>query len=151
MPRMRHLITPFLLSLTLSIPAFPANAVEITPSPAATLSPIQQYELDMIEYRNQFKIYQEARALRDQELRAIGASFIQALKQASKELKNAGRGASSRANFAAATALAAANRDKAVAELEPLMNPPQPPTKPFGYGMKGNKPKGPYPKTDKKN
>ena len=93
MPRMRHLITPFLLSLTLSIPAFPANAVEITPSPAATLSPIQQYELDMIEYRNQFKIYQEARALRDQELRAIGASFIQALKQASKELKNAGRGA----------------------------------------------------------
>ena len=151
MPRTRHLITPVLLSLTLSISALPATAVEITPSPAATLSPIQQYELDMIEFKNQFKIYQEARALREQELREIGATFIQALKQASKEFKNAGRGASSRANFAAATALAAANRDKAVAELEPLMNPPQPPAKPSGYGMKGNKQRGPSPKAEKKN
>jgi aminopeptidase N len=105
----------------------------------------------MIEYKNQFKIYQEARALREQELREIGATFIQALKQASKELKNAGRSATSRANFAAATALAAANRDKAVAELEPLMNPPQPPTKPSGLGMKGNKWKAPSPKADRKN
>ena len=153
MPRMRHLISPLLLSLTLSISALPATAVEITPSPSpsATLSPIQQYELDMIEFKNQFKIYQEARALREQELREIGATFIQALKQASKEFKNAGRGASSRANFAAATALAAANRDKAVAELEPLMNPPQPPAKPSGYGMKGNKQRGPSPKAEKKN
>lgn len=148
---MRYLISPLLLSLTLSISALPATAVESTPSPTATLSPIQQYELDMIEFKNQFKIYQEARAVREQELRAIGATFIQALKQASKELKNAGRGASSRANFAAATALAAANRDKAVAELEPLMDPPQPPSKPSGYGMKGNKPKGPSPKAEKKN
>ena len=151
MPRMRHLVTPFLLSLTLSISALPATAVESTPSPAATLSPIQQYELDMIEFKNQLKIYQEARALREQELRVIGATFIQALKQASKELKNAGRGATSRANFAAATALAAANRDKAVAELEPLMNPPQPPTKPSGLGMKGNKWRAPSPKAEKKN
>ena len=150
---MRHLISSLLLSLTLSISALPATAVEITPSPSpsATLSPIQQYELDMIEFKNQFKIYQEARALREQELREIGATFIQALKQASKEFKNAGRGASSRANFAAATALAAANRDKAVAELEPLMNPPQPPAKPSGYGMKGNKQRGPSPKAEKKN
>ena len=150
---MRHLISPLLLSLTLSISALPATAVEITPSPSpsATLSPIQQYELDMIEFKNQFKIYQEARALREQELREIGATFIQALKQASKEFKSAGRGASSRANFAAATALAAANRDKAVAELEPLMNPPQPPAKPSGYGMKGNKQRGPSPKAEKKN
>ena len=150
---MRHLISPLLLSLTLSISALPATAVEITPSPSpsATLSPIQQYELDMIEFKNQFKIYQEARELREQELREIGATFIQALKQASKEFKNAGRGASSRANFAAATALAAANRDKAVAELEPLMNPPQPPAKPSGYGMKGNKQRGPSPKAEKKN
>ena len=151
MPSMRYLISPLLLSLTLSISALPATAVEITPSPAATLSPIQQYELDMIEFKNQFKIYQEARASREQELREIGATFIQALKQASKEFKNAGRGASSRANFAAATALAAANRDKAVAELEPLMNPPQPPAKPSGYGMKGNKQRGPSPKAEKKN
>ena len=151
MPRMRHLVAPFLLSLTLSISALPATAVESTPSPATTLSPIQQYEIDMIEYKNQLKIYQEARAVREQELRAIATTFIQALKQASKELKNAGRGATSRANFAAATALAAANRDKAVAELEPLMNPPQPPTKPYGLGMKGNKWKAPSPKADKKN
>lgn len=151
MPRIHRLLSPLLLSLTLSISALPATAVESTPSPAATLSPIAQYELDMIEFKNQFKIYQEARALREQELRAIGATFIQALKQASKELKNAGRGASSRANFAAATALAAANRDKAVAELEPLMNPPQPPSKPSGFGMKGNKQKGPSPKAEKKN
>ena len=150
---MRHLISPLLLSLTLSISALPATAVEITPSPSpsATLSPIQQYELDMIEFKNQFKIYQEARVEREQELREIGSTFIQALKQASKEFKNAGRGASSRANFAAATALAAANRDKAVAELEPLMNPPQPPAKPSGYGMKGNKQRGPSPKAEKKN
>lgn len=148
---MRLLISPLLLSLTLSICALPATAVESTPSPAATLSPIQQYELDMIEFKNQFKIYQEARALREQELRAIGATFIQALKQASKDFKNSGRGASSRANFAAATALAAANRDKAVAELEPLMNPPQPPAKPSGYGVKGNKQRGPSPKAEKKN
>ena len=86
---MRHLISPLLPSLTLSISALPATAVEITPSPAATLSPIQQYELDMIEFKNQFKIYQEARASREQELREIGATFIQALKQASKEFKNA--------------------------------------------------------------
>ena len=151
MPRIHRLASPLILSLTLSISALPATAVESTPSPAATLSPIQQYELDMIEYKNQFKIYQEARAVREQELRAIATTFIQALKQASKELKNAGRGASSRANFAAATALAAANRDKAVAELEPLMNPPQPPTKPSGYGMKGNKWKAPSPKAEKKN
>ncbi len=151
MPRIHRLASPLILSLTLSISALPATAVESTPSPAATLSPIQQYELDMIEYKNQFKIYQEARAVREQELRAIATTFIQALKQASKELKNAGRGASSRANFAAATALAAANRDKAVAELEPLMDPPQPPTKPSGYGMKGNKWKAPSPKAEKKN
>lgn len=131
--------------------AIPAQAAEVTPTPAATLSPIQQYELDMIEYKNQFKIYQEARAVREQELRAIATTFIQALKQAHKELKNSPRGASSKANFAAATALAAANRDKAVAELEPLMNPPQPPTKPSGYGVKGNKWRTPSPKAEKKN
>jgi hypothetical protein len=57
-------------------------------------------------------------------------------------LRSTGRSASSRASFAAARALAAANRDKAVAELEPLMDPPQPPDKPSGYGMKGNGMKG---------
>jgi hypothetical protein len=151
MTNMRHLISLLLASTVLSMTAIPAQAAEVTPTPAATLSPIQQYELDMIEYKNQFKIYQEARAVREQELRAIATTFIQALKQAHKELKNAPRGASSKANFAAATALAAANRDKAVAELEPLMNPPQPPTKPSGYGMKGNKWKAPSPKAEKKN
>jgi hypothetical protein len=151
MTNMRHLISLLLASAMLSMTAIPAHAAEVTPTPAATLSPIQQYELDMIEYKNQFKIYQEARAVREQELRAIATTFIQALKQAHKELKNSPRGASSKANFAAATALAAANRDKAVAELEPLMNPPQPPTKPSGYGMKGNKWKAPSPKAEKKN
>lgn len=155
MPRLRSLITPLLLSLTLSCATLPSHAAEITPSPTATFSPFAQYELDLAKYKIEFKLYQEARALREQELRAIGITFIQAIRQASKELRSAGRSASSQASFAAARALAAANRDKAVAELEPLMDPPQPPTKPPGYwmkgnGMKGNKSKEPSPKAEKK-
>lgn len=155
MPRLRHLITPLLLSLTLSIPALPASAAEITPSPTATLSPFAQYELDMAKYKIEFKIYQQARAEQVRQLRFIAITFNQALRQAYIELRSMGRSASSQAGFAAARALAAANRDKAVAELEPLMDPPQPPDKPSGYGikgngMKGNKSKGPSPKAEKK-
>lgn len=151
MTRIHRLVSPLILSLTLAFSALPASAAEITPSPAATLSPFAQYELDMAKYKIEYKLYQEARASREQELRVIGITFIQAIRQATRELKSAGRGASSKASFAAATALAAANRDKAVAELEPLMDPPQPPTKPPGYWMKGNKSKGPSPKAEKKN
>jgi hypothetical protein len=156
MPRIHRLVSPLILSLTLAISALPASAAEITPSPAATLSPFAQYELDMAKYKIEYKLYQEARASRQQELRIIGITFIQAIRQATKELKSTGRSASSQASFAAARALAAANRDKAVAELEPLMDPPQRPEKPAGYWMKGNemkdnKSKGPSPKAEKKN
>jgi len=156
MPRLRHLITPLLLSLTLSISALPASSAEITPSPAATLSPFAQYELDMAKYKIELKIYQKARAERVRQLRFIAITFNQVLRQAYVELKSTGRSASSRASFAAARALAAANRDKAVAELEPLMDPPQRPEKPAGYWMKGkqmkdNKSKGHSPKAEKKN
>jgi hypothetical protein len=142
MPRLRHLIPPLLLSLTLSISALPASSAEITPSPTATLSPFAQYELDMAKYKIELKIYQKARAEQVRQLRFIAITFNQALRQAYIELRSTGRSASSRASFAAARALAAANRDKAVAELEPLMDPPQPPDKPSGYGMKGNGMKG---------
>lgn len=124
-------------------------AAEVTPAP--TLSPVQQYEFDLMEYKLEYRIYQDARALREKELRAIAITFNQAIKQAYMDAKSAGRGASSKAAFAAARALAAANRDKAVAELEPLMSPPQPPIKPKGFSHKGNKSKGPSPRADKKN
>lgn len=97
------------------------------------------------------RAYLQARLLREQQLRVIANTFNQALKQANEEFRNAGRGASSKANFAAARALAAFNRDKAVADLEPLLEEPKPPVRPFGYSVKGNKWKAPSPKADKKN
>jgi hypothetical protein len=127
----------------------PSFAVEVTPAP--TLSPAQQYELDLIKYRIEYRIYQDARDLRAKELRAIAIAFNQALRQATEDARNAGRGASSKAIFAAARALAAANRDKAIAELPPLMSPPQPPFKPKGFVSKGNKSKEPSPRSGKKN
>ena len=81
MPRLRHLIPPLLLSLTLSISALPASSAEITPSPTATLSPFAQYELDMAKYKIELKIYQKARAEQVRQLRFIAITFNQALRQ----------------------------------------------------------------------
>lgn len=136
-------------ALAISMPSTSSFAADVTPAP--TLSPAQQYELDLIKYKIEYRIYQDARDLREKELRNIAIAFNQALRQAAEDARNAGRGASSKAVFAAARALAAANRDKAVAELPPLMSPPQPPVKPYGFSAKGSKSKGPTPRADKKN
>ncbi|KGA18479.1 hypothetical protein GM50_8495 [freshwater metagenome] len=136
-------------ALAISTPSTSSFAADVTPIP--TLSPAQQYELDLIKYKIEYRIYQDARDLREKELRAIAIEFNQALRRAAEDARNAGRGASSKAAFAAARALAAANRDKAVAELPPLMTPPQPPVKPYGFSAKGSKSKGPSPRVDKKN
>lgn len=136
-------------ALAFSTPSSSSFAADVTPAP--TLSPAQQYELDLIKYKIEYRIYQDARDLREKELRAIAIEFNQALRRAAEDARNAGRGASSKAAFAAARALAAANRDKAVAELPPLMSPPQPPVKPYGFSAKGSKSKGPTPRADKKN
>lgn len=136
-------------ALVISTSSTSSFAAEVTPAP--TLSPIQQYELDLIKYKIELRIYQDSRDLRQKELRAIAITFNQALREAHEDARNAGRGASAKAAFATARALAAANRDKAVAELPPLMSPPQPPVKPYGFSSKGNKTKGPSPKAEKRN
>lgn len=145
----KRILLVLISSLLISTPSTSSFAADVTPVP--TLSPAQQYELDLIKYKIEYRIYQDARELRDRELRAIAVAFAQALRQANEDARNAGRGASSKAAFAAARALAATNRDKAVAELPPLMSPPQPPVKPYGFSAKGNKSKGPTPRADKKN
>jgi hypothetical protein len=149
MSRKHRILLIVISSLVISTTSTSSFAAEVTPAP--TLSPVQQYELDLIEYKIEYRIYQSARALREKELRAIAITFVRALRQAHEDYKLAGRGASSKATFEAARALAAANRDKAVAELEPLMTPPQPPIKPKGFSSKANKLKTPSPRADKKN
>lgn len=148
MSRKHRILLIVISSLVISTTSTSSFAAEVTPAP--TLSPVQQYELDLIEYKIEYRIYQDAFALREKELRAIAITFIKALRQAHQDYKLAGRGASSKATFEAARALAAANRDKAVAELEPLMTPPQPPIKPRGYSPKANKSKTPSPRADKR-
>jgi hypothetical protein len=149
MSRKRRILLIAISSMMISTTSSSSFAAEVTPAP--TLSPAQQYELDLIKYKIEYRIYQDARELREKELRAIATTFIRALREAHADYRLAGRGASSKATFAAARAVAAANRDKAVADLVPLMNPPQPPVKPSGYLAKGNKSKTPSPKGEKKN
>lgn len=145
----KRILLVLISALVISTPSTSSFAADVIPAP--TLSPAQQYELDLIKFKIEYRIYQDARDLRERELRAIAIAFNQALRQANEDSKNAGRGASSKAAFAAARALAATNRDKAVAELPPLMSPPQPPVKPYGFSAKGSKPKGATPRADKKN
>jgi hypothetical protein len=149
MSRKHRILFIVISSLVVTMTSSPSFAAEVTPAP--TLSPAQQYELDLIKYKIEYRIYQDARDLREKEIRAIAIKFNQALRQANEDARNAGRGASSKAAFAAARALAAANRDKAIAELPPLMTPPQPPIKPKGFVSKGNKSKEPSPRSDRKN
>jgi hypothetical protein len=149
MSRKHRILFIVISSLVVTMTSSPSFAAEVTPAP--TLSPAQQYELDLIKYKIEYRIYEDARDLREKELRAIAIAFNQALRQANEDARNAGRGAASKAAFAAARALAAANRDKAIAELPPLMNPPQPPIKPKGFVSKGNKSKESSPRSDRKN
>jgi flagellar biosynthesis/type III secretory pathway protein FliH len=128
-----------------------ASAAENNLPSAPALSPHQLYELALIKYKIELSIYQDAREVREQQLRAIANTFNQALKQAHEEARSAGKNASSKATFAAARAIAAANRDRAVADLEPLMSAPLPPEKPIGYSAKTNKSKASSPKAEKKN
>jgi hypothetical protein len=147
----RHIVLIAAASLAIFSAVTPLSAAENNSAPTPALSPYQLYELELITYKIELRIYRDARIVREQQLRSIAKTFTQAIKQAYEDSKIEGKGASRRAAFAAARAIAAANRDKAVADLEPLMSPPIPPEKPYGYSPKGNKSKAPSPKAEKKN
>lgn len=114
------------------ISASPANAdVRPTPSPTSTLSPAAQYAEALQQFKIDIKLYLEAKALREQQLRSILKEFNKALKRASEEARIAGKGAGSKAALAAARAQAATTRDEAVALLGPEPEPPIAPIKPI--------------------
>ena len=122
-------------SLSLSLFALPASAditptPTPTPTPTSTLSPLQQYAIDLEVYREEFKDYKIARGKYDRQLIAISFEFNRALERASRDAKILGKGAASRANLAAARAQAATVRDLAVAALGTPPIPPLPPQKP---------------------
>ena len=141
-------------TLVIALSALTAPAygdVTPSPSPTSTLSPSQQYEVDLEKYREDFKMYKTARAEYDRQLNAIAMEFIKALERAAREAKVAGKGAGTKANLAAARAQAAAARDQAVAALGLPPIPPVPPIPPQKPG-KANKMKSPpSPRPEKKN
>ena len=145
---MRKVIVASLL-IALSMLSIPAYAdVTPSPSPTSTLSPTQQYEVDLGKYREDLKIYKSARAAHDRELAAIAMEFIKTLERATREAKAAGKSAGTKANLAAARAQAAAARDQAVAALGLPPVPPVPPQKP----AKASKMKSPpSPRPEKRN
>ena len=134
--------------LSLSLHALPATAdVKPTPAPTSTLSPMAQYQLDFELFKIEMREYQEARALREQELRVILIEFNKALRRASEDARIAGKSAGSKATLASARAAAATARDEAVALLGPEPIAPTPPMKP----MKGPKVSKEMQKPGKKN
>ena len=134
--------------LSLSLYALPATAdVKPTPAPTSTLSPMAQYQLDFELFKIEMREYQEARALREQELRVILIEFNKALRRASEDARIAGKSAGSKATLASARAAAATARDEAVALLGPEPIAPIPPMKP----MKGAKVSKEMQKPGKKN
>lgn len=124
-------------------------SADVTPSPAptSTISPLAQYELELEQYREDLREYKIARAAYDRQLIAIAVEFARALERAARDAKAAGKGATTKANLAAARAQAASIRDAAVAELGLPPTPPVPPQKP----MKMGKFKSPTPRPEKKN
>jgi hypothetical protein len=135
-------------SLSLSLFALPASAdITPTPSPTSTLSPLQQYAIDLEDYREEFKDYKIARGKYDRQLIAIALEFNRALERASRDAKILGKGAASKANLAAARAQAATVRDLAVTALGTPPIPPLPPQKPQML----NKFKSQSPQAKKKN
>ena len=134
--------------LSLSLHALPANAdVKPTPAPTSTLSPMAQYQMDFELFKIEMREFQEARALREQELRVILIEFNKALRRASEDARIAGKSAGSKATLASARAAAATARDEAVALLGPEPIAPIPPMKP----MKGAKVSKEMQKPGKKN
>ena len=134
--------------LSLSLHALPATAdVKPTPAPTSTLSPMAQYQLDFELFKIEMREYQEARALREQELRVILIEFNKALRRASDDARIAGKSAGSKATLASARAAAATARDEAVALLGPEPIAPIPPMKP----LKGAKVSKEMQKPGKKN
>jgi hypothetical protein len=135
-------------AMSLSILAAPASA-EVTPSPAptATLSPLAQYEIDLEQYRQDLKEFKIARAAYDRQLIAISLEFTRSLERALREARATGKGATTKANLAAARAQAALARDAAVAGLGLPPVQPIPPQKP----MKVGKFKSPTPRSEKRN
>ena len=134
--------------LSLSLHALPATAdVKPTPAPTSTLSPMTQYQLEFEQFKIEMREYQEARALREQELRVILIEFNKALRRASEDARIAGKSAGSKATLASARAAAATARDEAVALLGPEPIAPIPPMKP----LKGAKVSKEMQKPGKKN
>ncbi len=126
----------------------PASAdIKPTPSPASTLSPTLEYEEAIQQFKIEMREYQQARILREKQLRVILNDFNRALKRASEDARIAGKSAASRATFAAARAAAATARDEAVLLLGPEPIAPTPPPKP----NKGAKVFSPSQKPGKKN
>jgi hypothetical protein len=132
-------------AMSLSILVAPASA-DVTPSPTATLSPFAQYEVDLEQYRKDFKEFKIARAIYDRQLIAISLEFTRSLERALRDARASVKGATTRANLAAARAQAALTRDAAVAALGLPPVPPIPPQKPIGTG----KFKSPTPRVQKK-
>jgi hypothetical protein len=134
--------------LSLSLVTVPATAdMKPSPAPTSTFSPMVQYQLDLEQFKIEMKEYQEARVLREQDLRLILAEFNKALRKASEDSRIAGKSAGSKATLASARAAAANTRDEAVAQLGPEPVAPTPPAKP----MKSVKVYSPSQKPGKKN
>jgi hypothetical protein len=134
--------------LSLSLITVPASAdVKPAPTPTSTLSPMAQYQLDLEQFKIDLKEYQEARVLREQQLRSILIDFNRALKKASDDARVAGKSAGSKAALSSARAAAATARDEAVELLGPEPVAPTPPIKP----MKGPKSSIQMQKPGKKN
>jgi hypothetical protein len=133
---------------TLGISGSSAHAdVKPTPSPAPILSPADQYAEAMQQFKIDMKEYQDARVVREQQLRIILRDFNRALRKAAEDALLAGKSAGSKAALAAARASAANERDEAVALLGPEPVAPTPPVKP----MKMAKSFAPSQKPGKKN
>lgn len=121
-----------LISLSLPLFTLPASAeMKPTPAPTSTLSPMAQYQLEFELFKIEMREYQEARALRERELREILIEFNRALRKASDDARIAGKSAGSKATLASARAAAATARDEAVALLGPEPIAPIPPIKPM--------------------
>ena len=133
---------------TLGISGSSAHAdVKPTPSPAPILSPADQYAEAMQQFKIDMKEYQDARVVREQQLRIILRDFNRALRKAAEDALLAGKSAGSKAALAAARAAAANERDEAVSLLGPEPVAPTPPVKP----MKMAKSFAPSQKPGKKN
>jgi hypothetical protein len=134
--------------IAVGVSGTPARAdVKPTPAPTFTLSPAEQYAEAMQQFKSDMRAFQDARALREQQLRAILVEFNKALRKASEDARLAGKSATSKAALASARAAAATERDEAVALLGPEPVAPTPPAKP----MKGFKVLSPSQKPGKKN